>query len=107
MEVSTNENFQIPMTKAGELIQVDQTREPVCNISIDRKTPTKESEVTLDGASDLGDKDVDGKQTTFKETMEANENKNPLKESSASSVEYQPTPERVKKRIQLTTISSP
>ena len=30
-----------------------------------------------------------------------------MKESSASSVEHQPTPERVKKRIQLTTISSP
>ena len=39
--------------------------------------------------------------------MQANENKNPLKESSESSLEHQPTPERAKKRIQLITISSP
>ena len=70
MEVSTNGNFSITNCKVGELSQIDQTREPLCNISVDKKTPTKESEVTLDRASDVEDKDVDGKQTKFQETME-------------------------------------
>ena len=70
MEISTTGDLPITNCKVGELSQVDQTREPVCNISVDRKTPTKQSEVTLDRAGDVVDKDLDGMQTKVAETME-------------------------------------
>ena len=71
MEVSTNEDSSITDCRVGELGHIDQPKKPIGSIPVDRKTPTKENEIKVNGVMDVEDNNVDENQTKSKdETME-------------------------------------